>query len=140
MKKSKYLALVSVTLLVFLGACGNDGSQTGPVIDTVPPNPPVGVQVGDGGGFAKITWTANAEIDLAGYRVYSSADEGGPYRKASSSLLLCPWFYDDVAMATMTFYKVTAVDENGNESAFSQIVGIYWNSGDRSGPKQPAQE
>jgi fibronectin type 3 domain-containing protein len=140
MKKSTFLAFVSVTLLAFLGACGNDGGQTGPVIDTVPPNPPVGLEVGDGGGFAKITWTPNAEIDLAGYRVYRSAYEDGSYRKASPSLLLCPWFYDDVTPGGVTFYKVTAVDDNGNESAYSQIVGIYWNSGDRSGPSEPAYE
>jgi hypothetical protein len=140
MKASKFLVLVSVTLLVFLGACGHDAGQTQPVIDTVPPNPPIGVLAEDNGRSVMITWTENAEVDLAGYRLFRSSYEDGPFHPVRSSLLLCPWYYDDVAPAAMTFYKVTAVDESGNESAFSQIVGIYWNNGDKARPSDTVHE
>jgi hypothetical protein len=139
MKASKFLVLVSVTLLVFVGACGNDGGQTSPVIDTVPPNPPVGVIAEDTGSTVMITWAENAEVDLAGYKVFRSSYEDGPFQPVRTSLVRCPWYYDDVTPAAMTFYRVTAVDESGNESAFSQIVGIYWNTGGRQGPSDTVE-
>jgi hypothetical protein len=51
--------------------------------------------------------------------------------------LLCTWWYDTVAPMTAKYYKVTAVDESGNESAFSEVFGLYNNRGGRSGPENP---
>jgi fibronectin type 3 domain-containing protein len=138
--KARFSLAVVAVLLVFLGACGNDGGQTQPVIDTVPPIAPVGVQAESETSSAQITWTDNAEVDLAGYRIYKSSYSGGPYRLVNEGdLLLCPWYYDGVItpMAS-TFYKVTAVDESGNESAYSHAVGIYWNNAERPSPTTPA--
>lgn len=125
---------------MLLGACGNETSQVAPTIDTVPPNPPVGLQAQEGNQPVRISWSENAEVDLAGYRVYKSSYEDGPYRQVNSDLLLCPWCYDTVTPMSLTFYKVTAVDESGNESAFSEVMGVYWNNGGRTGPEIPAQD
>jgi hypothetical protein len=123
---------------MLLGACGNESGQGLPTVDTVPPNPPVGLQIDDNDNRVRVSWSENAEVDLAGYRLYKSSYEDGPFKKVNSDLLLCPWCYDTVTPACLTFYKVTAVDESGNESAFSEVMGIYWNSGGRSGPEAPA--
>lgn len=140
MKTLRCLLLVATAFLMLLGACGNETSEVAPAIDTVPPNPPVGLQAQEGVQPVQISWSENAEVDLAGYRVYKSSYEDGPYRRINSDLLLCPWCYDTVSPMSLTFYKVTAVDESGNESAFSDVMGVYWNNGGRAGPDIPMQE
>jgi hypothetical protein len=140
MKTLKCLLLVASALLLLFGACGNESGQVAPAVDTVPPNPPVGLQVQEGAQPVRLSWSENAEVDLAGYRIYKSSYEAGPYRLLNSDLLLCPWHYDTVSPMMMTFYKVTAVDASGNESAFSEVMGVYWNNGGRSGPAVPVQE
>ncbi len=135
MKKCVCL-LVSLAALSFLvSACGNDSGQGTPVIDTVPPNPPVGFQIQDQGGTVKITWESNAEADLEGYWLYKSSSENGPFAQVNSEPLLCPWYYDDVLPMAMTYYKVTALDESGNESAFSQLIGVYCRPADKGRPE-----
>ena len=139
MKNLKHLVVVAAALLVFAGACGNEGSDGLPGIDTVPPIPPVGVRVQAEDDLVAVRWEANAEIDLAGYRLYKSSYEDGPFGMVSSNLVYCPWFYDDVIPMQMTYYKVTAVDQSGNESAYSQLVGIYYNTDKKAQPDAPSQ-
>lgn len=135
------LVLVSLATIMLLGgACSNDNTQTGPVVDTVAPNPPVGFQVQDQAGMVRITWEENAEADLAGYRLYKSSSENGPFAQVNSEPLLCPWYMDYVTPAAMTFYKVTALDDSGNESAFSQVIGIYAGDHSRGRPETTTSE
>jgi hypothetical protein len=133
MKKCVFLLVSLAALSMFIGACGDDSGQGTPVIDTVAPNPPVGFQVEDDGNAVKITWESNAEVDLAGYNLYKSSSDNGPFGPVNSQPLLCPWYYDEMLPAAMTFYKVTAIDESGNESAYSQMIGFYSRTGDRNG-------
>jgi hypothetical protein len=135
--KSVYLGLLCVGIVAFMGACGNDSGTTTPTVDTVPPNPPVGLQIGPESGIFKISWTDNAEIDLAGYNVYVSSQETGPFKKLNDDLLLCNWCYDDPVPSARTYYKVTAVDESGNESTYSQLIGVYSSKPGRHGPVNP---
>ena len=129
----KLLPVVAVTMLFVIASCGSDETLT--PVDTVPPVAPVGMALNDDVNYVKITWAANAEPDLAGYNVYSSGQESGPYAKANDELLFCPWYYDSPVTMQVTYYKVTAVDESGNESAYSDIMGIYFNkTGGRKGP------
>ncbi len=133
MRTRRLVFALAAALVLMLGACGNDSSPGLPEVDTVPPNPPVGLQVDDNAGGVRISWTENAETDLAGYRVYRSSNEEGPFRRISSGLVLCPWYYDTPTAMAMTYYRVTAVDESGNESAFSDIIGVYYNTGRSTG-------
>jgi hypothetical protein len=128
----KFLPVVAVALLFVLASCGTDETVT--PIDTVPPVAPVGVVLGGEADQVKITWAANAEPDLAGYNLYSSGQEAGPYSRVNDDLLLCPWCFDSPVTMAITYYKVTAVDESGNESAYSNTMGIYFNMGDRKAP------
>jgi hypothetical protein len=133
MKKCAFLLFSLAVLSMFVGACGDDSGQSTPVIDTVAPNPPVGFQLEDDGSAIKITWESNAEADLAGYNLYKSSSENGPFGVVNSQALLCPWYFDEMLPGAMTFYKVTAVDESGNESAYSQVIGFYSRTGNRNG-------
>ena len=139
MKNLKHVFLVMAALFMFMGACANDGGDGLPTVDTVPPVPPIGVQVQAEDDLIAVRWDENAEIDLAGYRLYRSSFEGGPFGIISSNLVYCPWFYDTVLPMEMTYYKVTAVDASGNESAFSQIVGIYYNTDRKVQPDAPSE-
>jgi len=125
------ISLAALSLLT--SACGDDSGQGTPAIDTVAPNPPVGFQIQNQVGTVKISWESNAEVDLAGYSLYKSSSEDGPFKQVNSGPVLCPWYYDEVLPATMTFYKVTALDESGNESAYSQLIGVYSRPPDKGG-------
>jgi hypothetical protein len=139
MRYSKQLFVIFAVLIVFSGACGREGGDGLPTVDTVPPVPPVGLQIGAEGGLVAVRWEENAEVDLAGYRLYRSSFEEGPFGVATPNLVYCPWFYDDVLPMQKTYYKVTAVDQSGNESAFSQIVGIYYNTDNKVHPDAPSE-
>ena len=141
MRTRIYLLAALTAFMMVMGACGTDSTDSVVVVDTVAPNPPAALQVERDEDQVCITWAENAEIDLAGYRIYKSSYGEGPFSEAASRLLLCPWYYDDsVLPMAATYYRVTAVDESGNESAYSQVVGIYWNDGGRDDPKEPAHE
>ncbi len=139
MRARNLIFMLAVSFILMQGACGNDSSPALPEVDTVPPNPPVGLQVEDGSGGVRISWSENAEPDLAGYKVYRSSNEEGPFWLISPSVLLCPWCYDTPTPMATTYYRVTAVDESGNESAFSQVIGVYFNTGRSEAVDQPAQ-
>jgi hypothetical protein len=122
----KLLPVAVLACLFVIASCGTD--QTVTPIDTVPPVAPVGMAIDGEQHLVKVTWTANAEPDLAGYNVYASSQAEGPYGRVNQDLLLCPWCYDSPTPMDMTYYRVTAVDESGNESAYSETMGIYFNN------------
>lgn len=135
----RYMIVALITILALVGACARD-EGAGPAIDTVPPLAPVGVFVSStGGDVVQVYWNHNAEIDLAGYSVYMSTTADGPFGPVSTRLLECPWFMTRVERMAVTYFRVTASDESGNESAFSEVVGIYTNNGWRN-PTSQAQE
>ncbi|MFJ3308506.1 fibronectin type III domain-containing protein [Streptomyces sp. NPDC086549] len=65
----------------------------------------------------KLTWPKNAEMDLAGYRVYRQVAGSGAWRQLSSGTTATS--YTDVPPATGDMYEyiVTAYDKAGNDSA-----------------------
>jgi hypothetical protein len=137
MKTRMLAAVASIVLVILTAACGRDSAGILPV-DTVPPVPPVGLAVAsEGGNLVRISWSQNAEPDLAGYIVYRASSSDGQYGPISPNTLLCPWYYDHVAPMDLACFRVTAVDESGNESAFSQEVGIYLNNSWRNPPSEP---
>jgi hypothetical protein len=62
-----------------------------------------------------LDWADNAEIGLAGYRVYRSAASGGPYTEITGSLLSVSEYTDTPGSGTH-YYIVKAVDTNSNVS------------------------
>jgi len=67
----------------------------------------------------QLVWDPNPEPDVAGYNVYRSLDQGGPYSRLNSSLVTSAQ-YDDNAIPAGTkkvWYQVTAMDSTSNESA-----------------------
>ncbi len=94
------------------------------VNDIFPPSRPIGVQavfssVGQK-PFIDLTWTPNAETDLAGYDVYRH-EQGSEPVKLTAQPVQAPAFRDsDVKPGAKYFYSVVAVDLRGNHSERSE--------------------
>jgi fibronectin type 3 domain-containing protein len=91
--------------------------------DTFPPATPQGLVAavlpgGTGGSqVVDLSWSINAEADLAGYRVYRSEREGEAGTLLTPKLLPTPAYRDETVQTGRHYwYRVTAVDETGNES------------------------
>ncbi|MGA5701731.1 fibronectin type III domain-containing protein [Peterkaempfera bronchialis] len=86
---------------------------------------------------AKLTWAKNAELDLAGYRVYRRLSGSSTWTRVSGSALLTGTSYTDAPPATgqVFIYEVRAVDKAGNESYGSADATAV--TVDRTGPAAP---
>jgi len=68
-------------------------------------------------GRVRLVWRANEAEDFAGFHVYRK-EEGGEYRRVTDQPLATPEYEDaGVAPGRSYSYRVTAVDQLGNESA-----------------------
>jgi fibronectin type 3 domain-containing protein len=73
---------------------------------------------GTGATEVDLSWSINAEPDLAGYRVYRSEQQEDKGQLVTPDLLLSPAYRDtSVAPGHQYWYRVSAVDRSGNESA-----------------------
>jgi hypothetical protein len=84
-------------------------------IDKTAPRVPRDLQIvsSDSGGF--LTWEANAESDLAGYRIFRSASLDGPFTEVREGLHPTHGIFDPGYQPGL-YYAVSAVDDFGNES------------------------
>jgi bacillopeptidase F len=68
-----------------------------------------------------LTWDASTSTDVVGYNVYRSGSSGGPYAQLNASIPVDTLTYTDttVQAGLIHYFVVTAVDWEGNESAYS---------------------
>ena len=102
--------------------------------DTFPPSAPTSLVAAFSPASASapphvdLSWAISPETEVAGYNVYRGAAETGPanrWDRLNRSLLLTPVFRDiPVVSGQRYFYRVTAVDRFGKESAPSVTVGV----------------
>ena len=92
--------------------------------DTFPPAAPQNIVAAalpgeDAGHMAiELSWSMGVELDLAGYRVYRSEEEGARGAMLTPEVLMTPAYRDNsVAIGHRYWYTITAVDRAGNESA-----------------------
>ena len=113
------------------------GSGTSTMTITVGTSTSMGTYVitvtGNGGGVQQsvsvtltvtaqvaLGWTASSSPGIAGYNAYRSTNSNGPYTKLNSSLISTTNYNDQMVQSGNTYYYVTtAVDSQGNESAYS---------------------
>lgn len=89
--------------------------------DEIPPAPPQRLEVLPGDGQVFLSWAENEEEDLARYRLYRSTAPGTGERLVSITAGTRITYLDDrVQNGTVYYYRLTAVDISGNESAFSE--------------------
>ncbi|MGD9795053.1 MAG: LamG-like jellyroll fold domain-containing protein, partial [Acidimicrobiia bacterium] len=104
------------------GATWVNGAPFDLTFDTVAPAAPSGLTANGTVTANDLAWTANAEPDVASYRVYRSTTSpvsiaGAPLATVNAPAVV---YADTTAVAgTPYFYVVTAVDGSGNESPAS---------------------
>jgi len=70
-------------------------------------------------------WRENHELDLAGYNVYRSATQGSGYQRINYSVSSEHKYSDSQIVPGLTYYYVvTAVNEAGGESGYSNEVEV----------------
>ncbi|HEX3127172.1 MAG TPA: hypothetical protein VH394_07560 [Thermoanaerobaculia bacterium] len=84
--------------------------------DRFPPPPPLELVALAEGGRVRLIWRASEAEDLAGYHVYRRGAEGD-FQRITTQPLQETEYIDTLASAGQTYsYRVTAVDQIGNES------------------------
>lgn len=73
------------------------------------------------GTTAALAWNANAESDLAGYKVYSGTSSGR-YGAPVDVGRVTSYQFSNLKLGTTYYFAVTAYDVNGNESLLSSEV------------------
>ena len=91
--------------------------------DSFAPTVPGGLTGVVGIGSIELAWDRSPESDVAGYRVYRSTD-GTQWQTVGAQTAAASYSDREVKAGTTYKYAVTAVDQNGNESARSVIVEI----------------
>jgi hypothetical protein len=103
------------------GAHWDSAPDSGYSVDDLPPLAPAPFAGIYASGGTSMTWGANAETDLAGYRLYRGHSTGFAPGPASLVSTTSATAYVDPAGAPYV-YKLSAVDIHGNESAFATLV------------------
>ena len=92
--------------------------------NTAAPAVPLGLMAVATSTSITLTWSPNTETDLAGYNVYRSNSATGTYFKLNASPLTSPTFVDSSSpVGVLSFYRVTAINLSGTESAAAAVVG-----------------
>jgi len=96
------------------------------VFDTAPPAAPSGLAASRVGSGNRVQWSANGEPDLAGYHVYRATAQNGTYTRINAAMVTGTQFTDSAVPSGVDqlWYKVTALDVSGNESARSAAVFV----------------
>ena len=127
--------LYTVRIIAQYGPDTIESADSAPALvtarDTFPPATPVGLEASiipgtpEAPAHVELSWAISSEADLAGYNVYRSDREDAPGGRINSELLPSPTFRDtSVVSGRRYFYRVSAVDNAGNESPLGPTVQI----------------
>jgi hypothetical protein len=91
--------------------------------DIFPPQVPSGLTASAGVGSIELAWSRNAEADFKEYRVFRSEGDG-PFTQIAAGLE-APFYSDHGIESGKHYrYRISALDQTGNESAPSEPVQI----------------
>ncbi len=98
-------------------------------LDLTFPGAPFGLAGIGEADAVKLTWSPNFEADLTGYNIYRSTAQAGPFSKVNTLPTDRIAYFHDEALPPLTkfFFRCTAVDSSGNESAFLSAVSVSTN-------------
>jgi len=98
---------------------GGGGSGKPPVrVDTIPPAAPAGLGGTPGDGKVSLSWLANSESDLAGYKVFRSTDQGATWEAGTNvaGRSVTSYIVSGLTNGVTYRFALTAYDISGNES------------------------
>lgn len=108
--------------------------------DSIPPSAPVNIIAeADTTGVVNISWKANTESDIYGYRVYRANGLNEEFSQITISPIKNNSFVDHITLKTLSkyvYYKIMAVDKRQNYSKFSKAYQL--NRPDIVPPAPPA--
>jgi hypothetical protein len=96
-------------------------ADSGYSVDNLPPVPPASFAGTFGGGATHLTWDDNLEADLWYYRLHKGSTEGFVPGPGNLIATRSQPGYDDVGTPG-SYYKLAAVDVNGNVSGFALLT------------------
>jgi hypothetical protein len=137
-----------VSLVALLAGCSDQHETTvnppAPNPDTQPPmTPSMGQWTAKEGGPLYLAWSEGSEADLAGYNIYRYAPNPGSlqsYVKLNMGLVTeNSLMVQDAMPGVYEHYRVSSVDDSGNESAMSSAVetSFHFGSEDQPPPIEP---
>ena len=92
--------------------------------DVTPPAVPTGLTATAYNVLINLSWTLNTDPDLAGYRIYRSAN-GTDYNILASVSRITSNYNDHIGVPPQTnYYKISAFDSSLNESGYSDAVMV----------------
>lgn len=98
------------------------------IADEAPPSTPAGLTGSiDKSGIASLSWTANTEKDLLGYRVFRTNTSGEELVEITKEIITKPQFFDSVNIKVLNkkiYFSVIAVDKNFNTSGYSPLLKL----------------
>jgi uncharacterized protein len=96
--------------------------------DSIAPAMPVGLRaVIDSNGIVSLSWKANQEKDMAGYRILKTNVKGQELVPLFDSLWYQTEYKDTVNIKSLNnkiYYTVRAVDGHYNQSGFAQLIEV----------------
>jgi len=126
------LALAALTA----GGCSSDSSSTPTAIDTAPPEIPTGLEIAATGTVVHVAWAANTtDADFAGFVVDRTVN--GVTVALVESPQRMTEITDNEAPYGLNIYAVSAVDQNGNESAFATVEIMLMERRSPDNPNKP---
>lgn len=118
--KIRYLPGLLILVMLLFAACGESPSDSGEEEDTTPPSAPGEIEGTSGDGIVELKWSASEEEDVAGYNLYRSESNFSEVSEMNTvnRFLISDIEYtdEDLQNGTTYYYRLTAVDENNNES------------------------
>jgi hypothetical protein len=120
---------VNAALNVIVGSTSHfsDFAPSAPT-DATAPAIPTGLSAAGGENQITLTWDANSESDLAGYYIYRDTSSSGsfPYLTQVSSSTTS-YVNSGLGDEVTYYYKITAFDSSGYESAATGVVSATTN-------------
>ncbi|WP_177181087.1 MBG domain-containing protein [Parapedobacter koreensis] len=107
---------VSVTATDDAGNETMTADDTGAQVDNIAPSAPTGLEATPGDTQNRLDWEVNSEMDIASYRVYGGT-EADPTTLLADAVADNTYTHTGLTNGTMYYYRISAVDAAGNESA-----------------------
>ncbi len=112
----------------FYGDVLNSQVMAAQLKDSTPPLPPNDIQIiVDTTGLVQISWLANNEEDLDGYRIFRANALHEEFIQVTKEVVRDTFFLDRIDLknlSTKIYYKIIAQDLHFNKSDFSETVGV----------------
>ena len=131
MRRIHWLLTAIILVAALATGCSNHNSSPAAPIaeDLTAPAAPVNLSAQVNENAIAVIWTANTEVDLDSYNLFKSVNHGNWQFITECSTAQ---YTDQAPPRTLTVvsYRVSAVDNSGNVSAFSAILDLSFDAGE----------